>query len=162
MHTLENTLVICFRALIGISFSVLAGAVLIQVLGRLFSNSPIWTEELTRFALLYTAAIGAGLSFRSGDLVNVDVFCDRFGKTWSRRFRFISATLTALLCGVLIQPSWQFVQIGQLQTSPAMELPMHFVHFSITALLTVLFLFSALRAISIAFLDQEGYPVKLD
>ncbi|MEP0520151.1 MAG: TRAP transporter small permease subunit [Hyphomicrobiales bacterium] len=162
MEKLENTLVLCFRVLIGVSFAVLIAAVLVQVVGRLTSNSPIWTEELTRFALLYVAAIGAGLSFRSGDLVNVDIFCEAFGDAWSRRLRFVSAILTATLSAVLIFPAWQYVKIGQLQTSPAMQMPMHLVHFSVLALLIILFLFSALRAVSIALYGQEGRPVGLD
>lgn len=159
MQKIENTLVAVFRTLIGVSFAVLIAAVIIQVVGRLSGNSPIWTEELTRYALLYVAAIGAGLSFRTGDLVNVDVFCEAFGLRWARRFRLIAATLTATMCAFLILPAWQYVKIGQLQTSPAMQMPMHFVHFSVMALLIILFLFSALRAISIAFFGQEGRPL---
>lgn len=162
LEKLENLLVVCFRVLIGISFAVLIGAVLVQVVGRLTSNSPIWTEELTRFALLYVAAIGAGLSFRTGDLVNVDAFCEAVPDPWPKRLRLVSATLTAIMCALLIYPAWQYVKIGQLQTSPAMELPMHFVHFAVLALIVILFLFSALRVISIAFLGQEGRPVGLD
>lgn len=162
MQKIEELLVFVFRAMIGISFAVLIGAVLMQVVGRLINNSPIWTEELTRFALLYMAAIGAGLSFRSGDLVNVDVFCDAFGNIWSRRFRLVSATLTAVMCAALILPAWKYVKIGQLQTSPAMQMPMHFVHFTIMALLIILLIFSALRAVAIAFRGKEGRPAGLE
>ena len=162
MKKLELLLVTCFRALIGIVFAILILAVLIQVGGRLTGNSPVWTEELTRFALLYVAAAGAGLSFRSGDLVNVDVFCDAFGEKWSRRFRLLSAALTAIMCAVLFLPAWQYVKIGAFQTSPAMQVPMHFIHFSVFALLIILFLFSALRVISIAILGDKGCPVELE
>ena len=40
----------------GISFAVLIGAVLVQVSGRLTGFSPVWTEELTRYALLFSVA----------------------------------------------------------------------------------------------------------
>lgn len=162
MLKLENLLVFVFRLFIGVAFVVLIGAVLMQVVGRLINNSPIWTEELTRFSLLYVAAIGAGLSFRSGDLVNVDVFCEAFGTTWSRRFRLISSLLIAAMCAVLIPPAWQYVRIGQLQTSPAMEMPMHFAHFSVLVLLIILLIFSTLRAVSILFRGEEGRPTGLE
>ncbi|UAB73236.1 TRAP transporter small permease subunit [Vibrio sp. SCSIO 43132] len=162
MRRIEEILVSCCRWLIGIAFAALIVAVLMQVVGRLSGDSPIWTEEMTRFALLYVASIGAGLSFRSGDLVNVDVFCEAFGEVWSKRFRLLSAVLTAVMCAVLFAPTWQYVEIGQLQTSPAMELPMHFAHFSIMALLLLLFVFSLLRAVSIALLGQDGRPMELE
>ena len=38
-----------------VSFSVLIGSVMIQVVGRISGSSPVWTEELTRYALLYTS-----------------------------------------------------------------------------------------------------------
>ncbi len=64
------------RFLVGLSFSVLIVSVTIQVLGRSgFFDSPVWTEELTRFALLYLTAFGVGLSYLTGDLVNVDIVC---------------------------------------------------------------------------------------
>ncbi len=60
----------------GLAFAVLMGSVLIQVVGRLTGNAPVWTEELTRYALLYMIAFGAGLALRTGDLVNVDVISE--------------------------------------------------------------------------------------
>ena len=72
---------------------------LIQVLGRsFFHSSPVWTEELTRFALLYLAAFGAGLSYRTGDLVNVDMICEALPGRWPWLLRLVSAAATAALC----------------------------------------------------------------
>ena len=59
-----STTVKLARIAIGLSFCVLMAAVVIQVLGRtVFSDSPVWTEELTRYALLFLTAFGAGLSY---------------------------------------------------------------------------------------------------
>lgn len=161
MLSLEHWLVKIFRIFIGVSFAVLIVTVLTQVLARTFSSSPVWTEELTRYALLYVAAIGAGLSFRSGDLVNVDVFCEAFGETWSRRMRLVSAVLTALVCGALIMPAWRYVEIGALQTSPAMGLQMTYVHFSVFALLVILFIFAVLRIVAMVVRKEDGRPTSV-
>lgn len=158
LDTLEKWLLRILRFCIGLSFAVLIAAVTIQVVGRILGNSPVWTEELTRFALLYVAAVGAGLSFKSGDLVNVDVFCEAFGDKWSARMRLVSAVLTALMCAVLIAPAWKFVSIGAFQTSPAMGLKMTYVHFSVFALLVVLLLFAVLRILKMATGQVEKQP----
>ncbi|MCR4264629.1 TRAP transporter small permease [Nitratireductor sp. ZSWI3] len=134
----------------GAAFAVLILAVGMQVLGRsVLADSPVWTEELTRFALLFLAAFGAGLSYRSGDLVNVDLICESLPGRWPLRLRFVSALATAFLCILLLMPAWTFASIGALQTSPALGWRMTFIHGSILVLLVSLAVFSVLRAIGI-------------
>lgn len=147
------------RALTGLAFMVLIGSVLVQVLGRsVFADSPVWTEELTRFALLFVAAFGAGLSYRSGDLVNVDLVCESLPGRWPARLRFFSAVATAVLCGFLILPAWRFTSIGAMQTSPALSWRMDFIHVSVLVMIVSLFVFSALRAIRMLTGQSDGLP----
>ena len=158
MKRLEHTLVTICSLCAGLAFLVLIVAVLTQVVGRTLGSSPVWTEELTRFAMLYMVAFGAGLSLRSGDLVNVDMVCELPAAPWPWRLRLLSALLTFLLCAFLVPVSWKYVSIGSLQTSPAMGLRMDFVHLSITALLAILGLFAALRVISMISGGDTGKP----
>lgn len=141
------------------AFVALMGTVTIQVLGRsVFNNSPVWTEELTRFALLYLAAFGAGLSFRSGDLVNVDIISESLPGEWPRRLRLVGAVLTAGLCAMLILPAWKYTSIGAMQTSPALGWRMDFIHASVLVLIVSLMVFSAARAVSILMGISDGLP----
>jgi len=156
MARIESFVYAACRIGVGVSFFVLIVTVLTQVLGRTFGSSPIWTEELTRFAMLYMVAFGAGLSLRSGDLVNVDVACENTPGNWPWRLRLISATMTAMLCAYLILPAWKYVSIGAMQTSPAMTLRMDFVHFTVFGLLVTLLLFSAFRVIRMVFAGDDG------
>lgn len=160
MRHAVRLLVIFCRIGVGLSFAVLLAAVLIQVVGRTIGSSPVWTEELTRFALLYLTAFGVGLSFRSGDLVNVDVICEALPGNWPWRLRLVSAVATAGLCAVLILPAWKYFSIGRLQTSPAMGLRMDAVHMSILGLLVLLMTFAALRAISMLIGSESGLPTR--
>lgn len=148
------------RAGVGIAFCVLICAVLYQVLGRTIGMSFVWTEELTRYALLYVAAFGVGLSLVSGDLVNVDVVCESLPGEWPRRLRLLSASITALLCLILIGPAWKYTAIGVRQTSPAMGLRMDFVHFSVLLLIIVLFVFAILRVVSMLWVADSGMPTR--
>ena len=61
MSGLTQAMRVVLRLGVGISFLILIGAVTVQVVGRSFvGSSPVWTEELTRFALLYLAGFGTG------------------------------------------------------------------------------------------------------
>lgn len=127
------------------AFAVLIFAVLVQVVGRTIGSSPVWTEELTRFALLYLAAFGVGLSLNTGDLVNVDVLCENLPGRLPRILRLISATLTVVFAAALIIPAYKFTKIGNFQHSPALNWRMDYIHASILVLLTTLALFGAFR-----------------
>lgn len=145
---------------VGVSFSVLIAAVLIQVVGRTIGSSPVWTEELTRFALLFLVAFGAGLAFRTGDMVNVDVVCEALPGRWPRALRLLAAIVTGGLALYLLPFGWKYVSIGQMQTSPALGLRMSFVHFTVFLLLVLLALFSALRVLGMLSGAEDGKPEK--
>lgn len=161
MKIIEQIFIRLCRLGIGLAFSVLIATVLTQVLARTFGTSPVWTEELTRFALLYMAAFGAGLSLRSGELVNVDVLSESLGGVGPTVLRFLSFAFTVLLCLVLLGPAWRYVSIGAMQTSPALELRMDYVHGSIFVLLLVLLFIAGFRLVGMLLGTDDGLPVRV-
>ena len=106
----------------GLSFAVLMVAVLVQVFMRTFSSggSPVWTEEVTRYALLYVAGFGAGASLWTGAMVNVDLLSEHLPGHWPWRLRLLSALAVLFFAVILIEPAWRFTKIGMMQTSPSM------------------------------------------
>lgn len=143
---------------VGLAFLVLIASVLTQVTGRLAGASPVWTEELTRFALLYMVAFGAGLSLLSGDLVNVDVVCEALPGRLPWILRLVAAAITAALSLYLMVFTWRYVAIGAMQTSPALGIRMSIVHFSIFLLLGLLALFAGLRVLGMLAGTDDGRP----
>lgn len=160
MAKFQTALVALCRVGTGIGFLVLIVAVLTQVLGRaVFSSSPPWTEELTRYAMLWTIACAGGLSFRSGDLVNVDILSEALPGRWPWVLRLTSALATAGLCAVLLYPAWRYTAIGARQTSPVLAVPMNLIHASILALLVLLMVFALLRIFEMLTGASDGRPV---
>lgn len=144
----------------GVSFAVLIAAVLIQVVGRFTGNSPVWTEELTRYALLFTVAFGAGTAFRSGDLVNVDVICEALPGKAPWLLRLLAAVVTTGLALYLLPHSWRYVGIGKMQTSPALGVRMDYIHFAVWLMLALLAMFGLLRIIGMLTGTDDGKPQK--
>ena len=155
-----DSLVLLARIGTGVAFAVLIGAVLLQVVGRITGGAPVWTEELTRYALLFMVAFGAGLAFRSGDLVNVDVVCESLPGRWPWVLRLFAAAMTGGLAIYLLPHAWRYVSIGTMQTSPALGLRMHFVHFSVWLMLALLALFAVLRIVGMLGGSDTGVAVK--
>lgn len=144
----------------GLSFALLIGAVLLQVTGRLTGFAPVWTEELTRYALLFAVAFGAGLAFRSGDLVNVDVVCEYLPGRMPWLLRLFSAIATGALSIYLLPHAWRYVAIGKMQTSPALGVRMDVIHFTVFLMLVFLAVFAALRVLGMLTGAEDGKPVK--
>lgn len=156
---LTKWMVHALRAATGIAFAVLMAAVLIQVFGRsVIGASPVWTEELARFALLYLAGFGAGLAILSGDLVNVDLIAESLPNPMPFLLRLLAACTTLAFAAILIGPAWRYVSIGARQTSPALGVRMDYIHFSVMALLLSLALFAALRALGMILGTTDGLP----
>lgn len=148
------------RAGAGLAFLVLICAVLVQVVGRTIGNSPVWTEELTRYALLYLVAFGGGLALRSGDMVNVDVVSENLPGRGPWMLRFFSAVATLGLAVYLLAPAWKYVSIGRMQTSPALGLRMTYVHFTVWLLLVVLAVAALVRIAGMIAGTDDGTPEK--
>lgn len=136
------------RLAVGMAFVVLAGAVILQVSSRTFlPQSPVWTEELARFALLYLVACGAGLALRTGDLVNVDLAIHLLPPQWRRLTDTATALAVAAFAAWLIPGALRFAQIGRLQTSPALEWRMDWIFATMPLVMAMLALFGILRAV---------------
>ena len=149
MAGLQHILKMVCRAGAGLAFLILILAVLVQIIGRIVGTSPVWTEELTRFALLYMVAFGAGLSLLTHELVNVDVICDNLPAPWPKHLKIVSYSGILLLAVILAVPAWKFTLIGRLQTSPALGVRMDFNHVTVMILLLVLGTFTVLQIITI-------------
>ena len=147
------------RLATGVAFFTLIAAVVLQLAGRSgWTTTFVWTEEATRFALLFLAAFGVGLSFRSGDLVNVDIVCEKLPGAWPRRLRLVSALAAMGLCLTLIVPAWRYMSIGVRQTSPALGIRMDTIHASLLVLLIGLLVFAGLRVAGMLAGVDDGRP----
>ena len=157
---LIQIVVVLVRIGAGLAFAVLMAAVLLQVVGRLSDSSPVWTEELTRYALLYMIAFGAGLAFRTGDLVNVDAISETLPGYLPWALRLLAAIATGGLAIFLLPHAWKYVAIGKMQTAPAMGVRMDFVHLTVWLMLAGLALFAVLRVIGMLVGTDDGTPDK--
>ncbi len=146
----------------GVAFAVLMASVLLQVVGRVSGSSPVWTEELTRYALLYMIAFGAGLAFRTGDLVNVDVISEALPPPLPRLLRLFAAMCTAALALYLLPQAWRYVAIGKMQTAPALGIRMDFVHFTVWLMLAGLAVFGLLRVLGMLAGTEDGKPERTE
>lgn len=156
---LQRILSLACRSAVGLAFFVLIAVVMIQITTRsLGLASPVWTEELSRYLLLYLVAFGVGLSLMTGELVNVDLLQESVSESVGWVMRLMAAALTAVLGGVMISPAWRFTKIGAFQQSPSLRWPMDIIHASVLVLSVLLCLFALLRVVSMLAGVDDGRP----
>ncbi|WP_291295445.1 TRAP transporter small permease [Elioraea sp.] len=148
--TLLGRLHAALRLVVGLCFAVLLAAVLLQVVSRLMlPRPPVWTEELSRFALLFCAGFGIGLALRSGQLVGVDLVTMLLPRRAKAMVDIASCIVMAGFGLLLLQPAWSFVDIGSLQTSPALQWNMFWVHLAVLIAPAALVLAAAERMLRV-------------
>lgn len=120
------------RVLIIVGFTALILSVLLQVTARMMlPRSPIWTEEFARFALIMVAGLGAGWALRTGDLVNVDLVTSVLPQPLKSIVEALTMFGIIVFCIIQVPPALEFVDIGQLQTSPALGWNMFYMHLAV-------------------------------
>lgn len=147
------------RAAVGLTFFALIVVVTIQITTRTFDlPSFVWTEELSRYLLLYMVAFGIGLSLMTGEFVAVDLLQEAVSEKAAWWMRLVATAATAILAAVMIWPAWRFVSIGAFQRSPSLRVTMDLVHASVFTLSVLLFLFAALRVVAMLAGADDGRP----
>ena len=150
MKPILAVLITVCRLLVLASMLLLMTSVTIQIFSRTFlPTSPIWTEELTRYSLLYMVSFGAGLSLLSGDMVNVDLALELMHERPRRLLVALGLAVTAVFAGFIVRPAYEFARIGGLQTSPSMGISMIWVYFSMVVLPLLVCVFALVAAIRI-------------
>lgn len=134
-----------------LAFTLMIVAVTVQIFGRTFmAQPPIWTEEMSRIALLYVLGLGVGASVLTGDLVNVDLVLMHMPPPLRRACDLLSAALVSIFGFMLVPASWEFTELGAMQTSSVLvNLTMDYVFVTMTFFSVLLGLFGLIKFIEL-------------
>jgi TRAP-type C4-dicarboxylate transport system permease small subunit len=112
-----------------ICFVGLGGVVLLQVFARMFlPRSPHWTEEASRFLMLYMVVFASGLAAKERAYVNVDVFINLIKGRPRVFLQLLIDLATVVLVAVTAWYGWKNALVGRIQTSASLAIPMHLIY----------------------------------
>ena len=130
----------------------------LQMVSRFTALIPsyIWTEELSRFLLVWMIMIGAMIGVREGTHFDVDVWPELSARA-NAVLRIVSHALMLLIALVYLIWGMAFVRFGWNQTSELAELPMTwiFIAWPLTGLTWLVFLGEAFRTDLKILLDKD-------
>lgn len=141
-----------YRLLTGLLMAcvaILLVPVSLQMLSRFTDWIPpyIWTEELSRFLLIWMIMIGAMIGVREGTHFDVDVWPSLSPRS-NVMLRMVSQLFVLLFALVFVVWGVEFVRFGWNQTSELADLPMVYIFLAwpITGLTWIVFLGESFHA----------------
>jgi len=118
--------------LVVVFFTYMVVAVLVQIAGRyLFDFAIDWTAETATFAQIWMVLLAGGLAMRDNLHVSVDALTSRLPAP-ALRFLIIVVTLPCLwFLFQAIAGSLSLIDIGRIQSSPVLRIPMWLPYLSL-------------------------------
>jgi len=113
--------------------SVMTVCVSLQVFVRYVLQKPmfLWSEELTRFVLIWMVFLGIGVGVKNDGHFCMDILPPLLGRRWGLAVRLLNDVCMGTILVLLVLAGLRFSYFGMFQDSPNMEVPMVLVFASI-------------------------------
>lgn len=106
-------------------FSYMTVGIVVQVVGRYVFNFSIASAiETATIAQIWMVLVGAGITMRRGMHVAVDVAAAALPLAVARALALVIAAACLWFLGVVFYASLPIIEVGFIETSPALQIPM--------------------------------------
>lgn len=126
-----------------ISFISMMLVVMIQVIARfMLPKAPAWTEEAARFFFIFSISLGGGLGIRDHAFVRLEWLINSVSPSYQKHLNVLIYSLIAIFSITVAYYTIDFVEVGKVETSPALFIPMNYIFSGILFLFIFIALFS--------------------
>ncbi len=133
-------------------FVIIVGMVTVttlQVICRVFFTALAWSEELTRYLLVWGTFFAATMAYKRGNHIAITFLVGLFPRKYQHYFSILTYLISIGFFSVITYYGWQMMKLQVFQISPAMSLPMKYVYSAIPASLIIM----SIHAVSGIFSD---------
>jgi len=142
LHKLGQALERIFHYICILLITVLVVIITIQVIFRVFFTAFSWTEEVSRFLLIYLSMVGTALAYRKGSHISIRLFHEKLSVHSGRIIDVVIHLACLVFFMLMIRFSIQLIVKQQFQVSGALQLPMQYIYMSIPISMVAMTLFS--------------------
>ena len=112
-----------------VTFSIMFLVFVMQIVFRYFLNRPLtWPYEVTIFAFIWTAILGAALARREGLHVAFGVIYDKVSPKNQTIFRLIANSLVLAAFLIALKPTYEQVQFMAFKKSTVLKIPFNIAY----------------------------------
>lgn len=117
-------------------------AIVAVILRNVFNTFLFWSEESIIYLIIFSTFLGAVITLRAQEHVNVDVIATFLGRRGKRVMALLALAITLLYLGAVGWFAWQllFEPFSTSTTTPALDLPLWVVESSVALGFTLMFL----------------------
>lgn len=135
MDRVNHLLTLACGAALGVMVLSVALGVLVRFVftHTSYRISVPWTEEVSRYLMIWTVFLGGAVAARSGKLIGVEFVVQALAPRLGRAVKYLSHGLGLVFYVLLCVVGWQWVEFGQSQTSPVLELPLVVINLAMVA-----------------------------
>lgn len=135
MDRVNHLLTLACGAALGVMVLSVALGVLVRFVftHTSYRISVPWTEEVSRYLMIWTVFLGGAVAARSGKLIGVEFVVQALAPRLGRAVKYLSLGLGLVFYTLLCVVGWQWVEFGQSQTSPVLELPLVVINLAMVA-----------------------------
>lgn len=122
--------------LCGLALVVMVGSVTLGILARfVFSHLDIqvrasWTEEVSRYLMIWSVFIGAAVASRRGKMIGVEAVVTYLPAVMGRSLKYLSHFFSLAFYVVLCWVGLAWTEFGESQNSPVLQMPLNYLHAS--------------------------------
>ena len=125
---------------------VIVGVIFLQVIFRFVLHSSLpWSEELSRYLLVWVSFLGASIGVKRKSHIGVEFLVSLFPKGWKKRAEFFVSAASCVFFATLVIYGRLILRTVGMQLSPAMEISMALPYSSILAGGALMLIYSAFQ-----------------
>lgn len=146
------------RYIVFVLISTMIIVTTLQVICRVFFTALSWSEEATRYLLVWSTFFTATLAYKRGKHIAITFVVELFPRKIKNIIILLGYLLSVIFFVVVLYYGLEMIKLQVFQISPAMSIPMKHVYLAIPISMAIM----VLHAISCAFDKIQGDSRKED
>lgn len=147
---------ILFRIVKGLEGLMIASSVIMTivmfaqvVLRYVFKTGFPWTEELSRFLMIYLVFIGSIVLTHEDSHISVTIFDEMLKGTALKILKCVQYLIAIIYCGLMVRIGFASLPIVKMQKSPNMRITMDYVYIIIPICCAFMLIYTVYKTINL-------------
>lgn len=98
-----------------------------------------WTEEVSRYAMIWIIFLGAGVACRQAQLISLEIVMMRLPPVLGKSVRYVALFGCLAFFCLMFALGMEFMEFGAIETSPVLSLPKTWIYVAMPAGFALMF-----------------------
>ena len=116
------------KKLVIVLIVALVTVITLQILMREFATALSWSDEISRFLLVYLSMFGSALAYNQGSHISIRLFHDKLPEPAAKAVDIVINVLSLIFFVLFIQYSIVLITRQRFQVSGAVQMPMQYIY----------------------------------